>query len=356
MVIDETAIARLKFLEEDKTNGPIILIPTHRSYIDFLIVSYIFFAYKLKCPHIAAAEDFLSITLVHKLLRSSGAFFIKRKQFDQDPLYRALMNEYIQRLLLDDCFLEFFVEGTRSRSGKMLSPKFGMLSVATDLFFEKRVNDLQIVPITINYERVLEGETFPFELLGEEKVKESLMRIVKALKIMNMNFGRIYVEIGDPISVQKYEEGFSKKKQLPSNLNEGTLPLAAQSDFNNPEYRKRINTALGYDIIYQMNEKLVVMPTAIVAAIILTQRRGISEDILVEKVEWLSRQLILRGAKIGSMNESSPSIAVRNAINHLEQAVIKTKKDIFELSVSPKVDYKNILLLSYYRYLFYFLT
>ena len=120
-------------------------------------------------------------------------------------------------------------------------------------------------------------------------------------------------------------------------------------DFNNPEYRKKINTALGYDIIYQMNERLVIMPTAIVAAIILTQRKGISEDILVEKVEWLSRQLILRGAKIGSMNESSPSIAVRNAINHLEQAVIKTKKDIFELSVSPKVDYKNILLLSYYR-------
>lgn len=260
------------------------------------------------------------------------------------------MNEYIQRLLLDDCFLEFFVEGTRSRSGKMLSPKFGMLSVATDLFFEKRVNDLQIVPITINYERVLEGETFPFELLGEEKVKESLMRIVKAIKILNMNFGRIYVEIGDPISVQKFEEEFSKKNQLVANSQKVALS-DNEADFKTFEYRKKINTALGYEIIYQMNEKLVVMPTAIVAAIILTQRKGISEDILVEKVEWLSRQLILRGAKIGSMNEGSPSIAVRNAINHLEQAVTKTKKDIFELSVSPKVDYKNILLLSYYRYM-----
>jgi len=106
---------------------------------------------------------------------------------------------------------------------------------------------------------------------------------------------------------------------------------------------------LGYEIIYRMNEKLVIMPTALVAAVVLMHRKGISEDSLVERVEWLGNELVARNSKLGSMNENSTSIAVRNAINHLEGIITKTKKDIFELSVSPKVDYKNILLLSYYR-------
>ena len=360
VVIDEKTLEKLKNLEKN-SNGPVILIPTHRSYIDFLIVSYIFFAYKMKCPHIAAAEDFLSITLIHRLLRSSGAFFIKRKQLDNDKLYKALMTEYVQRLLLDDCYLEFFIEGTRSRSGKMSSPKLGILTMVTDLYFEKKLPDVQIVPITINYERVMEGETFPFELLGEEKVHESLYRIVKAAKILNMNFGRIYVDVAEPISLKSYTSNWIQgirtmvPQPLPQSLKfeEKKPPVTTVSlkadPFQNQETRKDLVTSLGYEIIYRMNEKLVIMPTALVAAVILMHRKGISEDSLVERVEWLGNELVARKCKLGSMNENSTSIAVRNAINHLEGIITKTKKDIFQLSVSPKVDYKNILLLSYYR-------
>ena len=360
VVIDESALEKIKNLEKNAT-GPVVLIPTHRSYIDFLIVSYIFFAYKMKCPHIAAAEDFLSITVVNRLLRSSGAFFIKRKQLENDKLYKAIMTEYVQRILLDDCYLEFFMEGTRSRSGKMLSPKFGILSMITDLYFEKRLPDVQIVPITINYERVLEGETFPFELLGEEKVRESLYRIVRGVKILNMNFGRIYVEVAEPLSLKQYTAGWLQGVRTtvpvpqPYSLKEvmhkpPVTTVALNADpYLNLEHRKDLVVSLGYEIIYRMNEKLVIMPTALVAAVILMNRKGISEDALVEKVEWLGNELVVRNSKLGSMNENSTSIAVRNAINHLEAIISKTKKDIFELSVSPKVDYKNILLLSYYR-------
>lgn len=96
--------------------------------------------------------------------------------------------------------------------------------------------------------------------------------------------------------------------------------------FTNNEQRKELVSHLGYDVIYALNEKLVIMPTAIVAALLLTQRKGISEDLLVEKVEWLGNELLIRKAKIGSMNENSTSIAVRNAINHLGEIVTKTKK------------------------------
>jgi len=122
-----------------KEKGPLILIPTHRSYIDFIIVSYIFFAYKLQAPHIAAAEEFLKITLIHHILRASGAFFIKRQHMETHNLYKAILTEYLTHLLMDDCFLEFFVEGTRSRSGKMLHPKFGILGIVIDAVLDQKI-------------------------------------------------------------------------------------------------------------------------------------------------------------------------------------------------------------------------
>ena len=98
VVIDKDSIAKLRSYDE-ATNGPIIIIPTHRSYIDFLIMSYVFFSYGIKCPHIAAAEDFLNMAVVHVLLRKSGAFFIKRNMKKNRILYKAIMNEYISKLL-----------------------------------------------------------------------------------------------------------------------------------------------------------------------------------------------------------------------------------------------------------------
>lgn len=102
------------------------------------------------------------------------------------------------------CTIEFFVEGTRSRTGKMLHPKFGIINWLNQLFFEKKLENIYYVPVSLNYERVLEGETFPFELLGEEKVKESLGRLISALKILNMKFGTIYVKIGEPVQMKQF--------------------------------------------------------------------------------------------------------------------------------------------------------
>lgn len=98
VVVDKTAIVKLRNHDE-KNNGPLIIIPTHRSYIDFLIMSYVFFGYGIKVPHIAAAEDFLNMAVVHILLRKSGAFFIKRDQKKYRALYKAIMSEYISKLL-----------------------------------------------------------------------------------------------------------------------------------------------------------------------------------------------------------------------------------------------------------------
>ena len=386
VVVDEHSLERIMNID-NRVHGPIVLIPTHRSYIDFLIVSYIFFAYGIKCPHIAAAEDFLSIKFIHKVLRSSGAFFVRRKKIEFQEIYRVIFYEYVQKLLLEDSSLEFFIEGTRSRSGKTLPPRFGMLNIVVDTYLDKKLPDLQIIPITINYERVLEGETFPFELLGEDKVKESFSRIITASSTLRMNFGRVYVEFNEPVSLKKYVNEYIKYGPNPNNFDNSTTQIDCKSTikktsddpfnplpssnmlaqnnlkeekiatigvarprdpFGNKIDRKHLINELGFDITYKINERLVIMPTSMVASIVLMNRKGITEENLINKMEWLKNEIMLRGAKIGTINESGASIAVRHAIGHLEQ-LVNRKKDIFHPSVSAKADYKNILLLSYYR-------
>jgi glycerol-3-phosphate O-acyltransferase len=164
------------------------------------------------------------------------------------------MTEYVQKILSDKCNLEFFIEGTRSRVGKMLDPKYGILTMVVDAVNANMLKDAKLVPITINYEKVLEGDTFPIELLGESKVKESLGRLIKAAEVLKENYGRIYIEICEPISLRKYlSEGVRRKKPM-----------------------KDIIYNLGYEIVYTLSDNLVVMPSAIVASIVLMQRRGIS--------------------------------------------------------------------------------
>jgi glycerol-3-phosphate O-acyltransferase len=104
-----------------------------------------------------------------------------RRTFRGDDLYKAIFKEYVTGIASDNFNMEFFIEGTRSRTNKVMSPKFGFLSILSQAYFSKKIDEMIFVPVTINYTRVLEGETFPFELTGEEKVKESLTRIIKAV-------------------------------------------------------------------------------------------------------------------------------------------------------------------------------
>lgn len=211
IVIDETSLEMFKTYDQ-KQSGPLVLLPTHRSYIDFLLVSYIFFSHGLKVPHMAAAEEFLSVRFLRRLLRASGAFFIKRKEIGSMELYKAILYEYVQKLLMDESWIEFFIEGSRSRAGKMLAPKFDILNIVADTYFDQKLPDVQFVPVTLNYEKVIEAESFPFELLGEAKLQESLRRVVKSAYLLRQNFGRIYIEFNEPISLKTYTEKYGANR------------------------------------------------------------------------------------------------------------------------------------------------
>jgi len=331
IVIDECSLRKLAQLDT-KTNGPIILMPSHRSFVDFLLVSYILFSYQMKAPHVGAYEEFLQMALLPRLMRASGAFFMRKHDSDDKDkeLYDVIVAEYIQRLMLEESWLNIFLEGTRSRYGKSLPPNYKTLNMVTDAFYDKKVPDVQLVPVTLNYDRVVEADTFPFELLGEEKLKLSTGKMILSYNKLSKNFGKVFVKFSEPISLKEYT-----KKHSASNLD----PFEKKAD------RAPLVNQLGQDIIRTINDTLVIMPTSIVASIMLMNRQGIIEETLIKKMQWLIPEIEKRGGKLST---KFPHIAVKTALVHLDN-LLEKKKDIFHPSFSAKHDYKNIILLSYYR-------
>nr|XP_053651326.1 dihydroxyacetone phosphate acyltransferase-like [Cherax quadricarinatus] len=201
VLINEEGIEKLR---STLVETPVILLPTHRSYADFLLVSYIAYHFDLPLPVIAAGMDFMGMAIVGEKLRGSGAFYIRRSFMD-NTLYWAVFQEYVQTLV--ECTgspMEFFLEGTRSRSGKSLPPKIGLLGCVAECWLRGRVPDLAVVPISISYERTLEEKLYAYELLGVPKPRESTSGLLKATRILKEKYGNIYVNVGEPVSVRGF--------------------------------------------------------------------------------------------------------------------------------------------------------
>lgn len=199
--VNVASVDRLKLLG---AGNAVLYLPSHRSYMDFVLMSYVCYSYDIYIPAIAAGMDFLNMTGVGEMLRRTGAFFMRRS-FANDKLYWHTFKEYIHTLMTTyHGGIEFFLEGTRSRSCKSLPPKVGLLSMALEPLFMGEVPDVTIVPVSISYDKPLEEQLFVYELLGVPKPKESTTGLFKSLKILNECFGTIYFEFGAPISVKEY--------------------------------------------------------------------------------------------------------------------------------------------------------
>ncbi|XP_058128805.1 dihydroxyacetone phosphate acyltransferase [Anopheles coustani] len=182
----------------------VLYLPSHRSYGDFILMSYVLFCYNIAIPGIAAGMDFYSMAGMGSALRNTGAFYMRRT-YGNDRQYWYIFREYMRQLIVAyDRGLEFFLEGTRSRSNKALTPKIGLLSMALEPLFMGEVPDLLIVPVSVSYDRPVEEQLFVYELLGVPKPKETTRGMLKALSIVRENFGSIYLEFGDPISAKHY--------------------------------------------------------------------------------------------------------------------------------------------------------
>ena len=159
-------------------NG-IVYVPCHRSHIDYLLLSYVLHRNGLVPPHIAAGVN-LKLPVVGTVLRRGGAFFIRRT-FRGNSLYAAVFREYVDATIAKGVPIEFFVEGGRSRSGRLLRPRPGMVSMTVRSFARAAHRPLAMIPVYLGYEKLLEGQTYLGELRGQNKKKESLLGLLRSV-------------------------------------------------------------------------------------------------------------------------------------------------------------------------------
>jgi glycerol-3-phosphate O-acyltransferase len=249
---------------------PVILVPCHRSHMDYLLLSYLFFKNGLTPPHVAAGKN-LSFWPLGWVFRKGGAFFLRRS-FGGDRLYAAVFRAYVHKLLREGFPVEFFIEGGRSRTGKMLFPKMGLLGIIVEAFFEGQTRDLAIVPIHIAYQKIIEARSYTQESLGGEKRKEDLKGLLAVPKVLRSRYGRVYVDFAEPIVLSAFCAARGLRSGEP-------VPDAERRD---------VVRSLAMRINYDITRVARAAPSALAAAVLLGEgRRGVSRERFLEAVHRL---------------------------------------------------------------------
>ncbi len=249
-------------------DGTPILVPCHRSHLDYLLISSLLFEHDIVIPHIVAGEN-LSFFPVGSFFRRCGAFFIKRS-FAGDRIFPVVFERYLQELVRMEVPVEFFIEGGRSRTGKLLPPKLGVLGMVMNAAAGAREGRaVNFLPIYVGYEQIAEERAYARELSGARKEKESVGQVVRAAGVLRERYGKVYLRVGEPIradSIATADEWLA-------------MPRAK---------RDEALMVLGERILHGINNVAVALPTAIVALAVLAHpRRGVRRDELRARVERL---------------------------------------------------------------------
>jgi len=298
VTVNDDGLNKVKHMSQ---KGPLILVPCHKSHIDYLILSYLMYHNNLPCPLVAAGKN-LAFWPMGPLFRGAGAFFIRRS-FRGAVLYSKVFSEYVHNMLKEGFNIEFFIEGGRSRTGKLILPKLGLLSILLNSFKNKACEDMIFVPIFIGYDRVLEESSYLNEIEGEQKQPESLLQVIKARKFLKKRYGRIYVQFHDPISLNGVLQQYGMPiEEMPS---------------------KELNVLcrnLGHRIINAINRVSVVTPHALVAAALMNcSKTSFSHDHLRFHIDTYLSHLYSQDAKLADTLLIDHVHAVENTLETFVQ-------------------------------------
>jgi glycerol-3-phosphate O-acyltransferase len=258
----------------------IIYVPCHRSHMDYLLLSYVIYRKGFAVPHVAAGVN-LNMPVIGRFLRMGGAFFLRRS-FKGDALYAEVFTKYLGFMMARGHPLEYFIEGGRSRTGRMLSPRTGMLSMTVRSFLRDPKRPVVFMPVYFGYERIVEGRTYIGELSGRPKEKESILVLLRSLKQLRGKYGKVHVNLGQPIILDELlDRHNSQWRSAPSELDQSPAGWigAAIAD-------------LAVRITSGINAAAAVTPINLVSmAVLATPRQALLEADLTRQLELYQRLL-----------------------------------------------------------------
>ncbi|XP_023805153.1 glycerol-3-phosphate acyltransferase 1, mitochondrial [Oryzias latipes] len=350
-------------------NVPMIFLPVHKSHIDYLLITLILFCHNIKAPHIAAGNN-LSIPVLSVLIRKLGGFFIRRRMEEtedgkKDVLYRSLLHSYVEELMKQQQFLEVYLEGTRSRSGKPSTARAGMLSIVVDTLCTGAIGDVLVVPVGISYDRIIEGN-YNSEQLGKPKKNESWWGIACGVfRMLRKNYGCVRVDFNQPFSLKEYLDT-QRNRHLPPPLSlENTLMPTIiseqpelfegqeeeQADRELPEeiYRRQLINNLAKHVLFTANKSSSIMSTHIVACLLLYRhRQGVVLSKLVEDFFNMKEEILSRDFDLGFSGNSED--VVMRALHLLENCINVTSSSSGngEFTIAPGQTVPALFELNFY--------
>ncbi|MGD9582911.1 MAG: glycerol-3-phosphate 1-O-acyltransferase PlsB [Lysobacterales bacterium] len=277
-LFDGIQVHHFDTLKQAAPGHEVIYVPCHRSHMDYLLVSYLLYENGIVPPHIAAGVN-LNLPFIGSLLRKGGAFFLRRS-FKANALYSAVFTEYVRQLFQRGVSLEYFIEGGRSRSGRMLEPRAGMLAMTLRSFLAGARRPVLFQPVYIGYERLLEGKSYIGELSGKPKEKESLFGLLRSLKLLREQYGKVAVSFGEPIQLLPFLDTEAPSWREDANKEERPAWFADSVD------------RLADRIATNINRSADVNPVNLLAlALLATPKHAMAEDDLGRQIELIQHLL-----------------------------------------------------------------
>ena len=330
---DGIDVHHIETMDHLAAGSEVIYVPCHRSHIDYLLLSYVIYQRGLALPHIAAGVN-LNMPVVGSILRRGGAFFLRRS-FRGKALYTAVFRSYLAAVQAKGFPLEFFVEGTRSRTGRLLQPKAGMLAMTVDNYLADRRRPVVFVPVYFGYEKLIEGETFVGELRGRDKRQETVGGLLRSIGALRGEFGRVQVNFAAPIQLDEHLDDIAP----------GWRDQPSEDQFR-PEWFNAAVAALGNRIMVGINASAAVNSTALVALVVLGMpKQAIVEGELLDQITLYQRLLM---EKPYAERVTSPGLSAAETVAHCERMGWLQRRS-HALGDVLYMEERRAVLASYYR-------
>ncbi len=274
-------------VKELARSTPIVYVPSHKSHVDYMVLNYVLYTNFLHSPRIAAGVN-LAFWPVGHIFRKTGAFRGAR-------LYTSVFMSYIRMLLEEGYPMEIFIEGGRTRTGKLAIPKAGFLSILIQAYAEGACNNLAFIPVSIDYDKVMEDEGYVKELQGYEKEKESAKKLFRSTSLLKKKYGYIYIRFADPIFLKEFIE---------SKNNIGL---------------EEIGDHLALNIASSINKVSIVTPLSLISSAILSKHRkgfyiGDIQVSLMKYLEFMEHYKVEVSPVL-----KNPTKAIENTVSLLSQ-------------------------------------
>ncbi|OLF38716.1 glycerol-3-phosphate 1-O-acyltransferase [Psychrobacter sp. C 20.9] len=249
------------------TDYELIYVPCHRSHVDYLLLSYVIYKRGLSIPYVAAGDN-LDVPVLGPLLRGAVAFYIRRS-FRGNALYTAVLREYMHTLITRNTPIEYFIEGGRSRSGRLLPPKMGMLAMTVHSQLRQTNKPVVFIPTYIGYERIMEGGTYIGELKGKPKESESLIGLLKVGRKIERIFGNVHLSFGTPLHLSDFMTKFDvPANSLPSDRTDSPLDEKASAMVDN----------IGVKVMQHINKSAVITPVSLLSLVLLSAPKAALDE------------------------------------------------------------------------------